>query len=46
MFSPIYLPAINPVWSVCINLCSVPFILCAITSEAVLYTLLSKEIGL
>ena len=36
----------NPVWSVCIGLCSVPFILCAMTPEAILYTQLSKEIGL
>ena len=46
MFSPIYLPAMNPVWSVCISLCSVPFILCAMTPEAILYTQLSNEIGL
>ena len=46
MFSSIYLPAMNPVWSVCISLYSVPFILCAMTPEAILYTQLSKEIGL
>ena len=46
MFSPIYRLAMNPVWLVCISLCSVPFILCAMTPEAILYTQLSKDIGL
>ena len=40
------MPDMNHVWSVCISLCSVPFILRAMTPETILYTQLSKEIGL
>ena len=45
MFSPMYLPAMNSVLSVYISLSSVPFILCVMTPEAILYTQLSREIG-
>ena len=46
VFSPIYLPTINPVWSLCISLCRVPLILAVMTPGAILYTQLSNDIGL
>ena len=46
VFSPINLPAINPVWSVLINLFRTCFILFAMEPDAILYIVFSNVIGL
>ena len=46
MFSPMYLPAMKPVWSLEISSGSTFFILFARQAEANLYEQLSSEIGL
>ena len=46
MFSPKYLPEIKQVWSLCISLFRVLFILLAIAPDPILYTQFNREIGL
>ena len=46
MFSPKYRPEINPVWSVWISFLQSRFYSISIAPDAILYTVLSNDIGL